>query len=55
MYGIDVPRAMAQVRSDPLAQAKRVYAQDPQPSFVTYGPTSRREVLSLWKQTGGRP
>jgi predicted TIM-barrel fold metal-dependent hydrolase len=40
---------------DRVGQMKRAYLEDPNPSFLTYGPRTRREFLRLYRQTGGRP
>jgi hypothetical protein len=34
---------------------KAAYAQDPNPSFETFGPKTRREFLALVKARAGRP
>jgi predicted TIM-barrel fold metal-dependent hydrolase len=41
--------------SDRLGRAKQSYLEDPDPSFLTYGPRTRREFLQLARLQGGRP
>jgi hypothetical protein len=56
VYGIDVPAQRKHAASDALAREKRAYlAERRDPSFVTYGPKSRREFLALRREQGGRP
>ena len=38
-----------------LAQVKQAYLDNPEPSFVTNGPKTRREFLDLYRLTNGRP
>jgi predicted TIM-barrel fold metal-dependent hydrolase len=38
-----------------LAERRAAYRADPNPSFATYGPKTRREFLALWDARGGRP
>jgi len=52
IYGIDVA---ALHRRGTLAERRAAYRADPNPSFRTYGPQSRREFLALWDARGGRP
>jgi hypothetical protein len=42
-------------RADAVGKAKQAYLEDPDPSFLTYGPKNRREFLSLYQLNGGRP
>ena len=42
-------------RPGELARRRAAYRADPNPSFATFGPTSRREFLQLWEARGGRP
>jgi len=52
VYGIDVP---AMQDSGKLAARRAAYRAAPNPSFQTFGPQSRREVMALWKANGNRP
>jgi predicted TIM-barrel fold metal-dependent hydrolase len=52
VYGIDV--AALHGRGE-LARRRTAYRADPNPSFATFGPRSRREFLQLWDARGGRP
>ena len=40
---------------DRVQKAKDEYLNDPQPSFATYGPRTRREFLALRELLGGLP
>ena len=52
VYGIDVA---ALHRRGTLAERRAAYRADPNPTFNTYGPQSRRDFLALWDARGGRP
>lgn len=52
VYGIDVPAVTV---TGELAERRAAYRAEPNPSFQTYGPKNRREVLALWNAHGGRP
>ena len=51
VYGIDVTA----LQEGELTTKREAYRAEPNPSFQTFGPQSRREVLALWKANGGRP
>ena len=51
VYGLEV----AAIQQSALHSARRTYAENANPSFATYGPTSRRDFLSLHKASGGVP
>jgi hypothetical protein len=55
IYGVDVPSQRKRAASDALARDKQAYAAERDPSFVTYGPKSRREFFALRREQGGRP
>jgi predicted TIM-barrel fold metal-dependent hydrolase len=55
IYGVDPKAAKAKNRDDPVGRAKEVYLQSPSPSFRSYGPRTRREVLALRARSGGLP
>jgi uncharacterized protein len=52
VYGIDV--ASLHERGA-LAERRAAYREGRNPSFATYGPTTRREFLALWDARGGVP
>jgi predicted TIM-barrel fold metal-dependent hydrolase len=51
VYGLDVPA----LRTSALQSTRREYRAAPNPSFATYGPTTRRDFLALYRAEGGRP
>jgi predicted TIM-barrel fold metal-dependent hydrolase len=51
VYGLDV-KAIA---SSALHSARDAYRSEPNPTFATYGPTSRRDFLKLHAAEGGVP
>ncbi len=55
IYGVDVPAQRKRAASDALSREREAYAAERDPSFVTYGPKSRREFLALRREQGGRP
>ncbi|MCH7816956.1 MAG: amidohydrolase, partial [Proteobacteria bacterium] len=46
-YAIDQQEIRALTAVDLVAQEKLAYQQNPQPSFLTYGPKNRREFLNF--------
>jgi predicted TIM-barrel fold metal-dependent hydrolase len=52
VYGIDI--AALHGRGE-LERRRAAYRAEPNPSFATFGPKSRREFLALWDARGGRP
>lgn len=52
VYGIDVAALHDRGR---LAERRAAYRADPNPSFATFGPRTRRDFLALWQQRGGVP
>ncbi len=52
VYGIDVA---ALHNRGALAARRAARRAEPNPSFATFGPKSRREFLALWDARGGRP
>lgn len=52
VYGLDVA---ALKRPGALAARRAAYRAEPNPSFATFGPKSRRDFLALWDARGGRP
>ena len=51
VYGLDVPA----IRAAGLGESRLAYRANPNPSFATYGPSSRRQFLALHARDGGRP
>jgi uncharacterized protein len=54
-YRLDPDEIRKRTAGDRIEQAKAACAADPDPSYLTYGPRSRREFLRLLEITGGRP
>lgn len=54
-YGLTPDEIKKTDVSDPLPDIRTAYRQDPNPSFRTFGPKTRREFLDLWQRTGGHP
>jgi uncharacterized protein len=48
-YGIDPTEIQTKSATDSLAIERRNYREDPNPSFTTYGPKTRREFLAFKK------
>lgn len=51
-YGIEPSMFRKRARVDAIARARAAYAQAPDPSFLTYGPTTRREFMRFLKHSG---
>ena len=51
VYGLDV----AAMRNSELDGRRLAYREQPNPSFATYGPRSRRDFLALHAAESGRP
>jgi predicted TIM-barrel fold metal-dependent hydrolase len=47
VYGLSAAEVKKYTEGDGIAQERLVYREDPQPHFMTYGPKTRREFLSL--------
>jgi predicted TIM-barrel fold metal-dependent hydrolase len=54
-YGIDVAELSRAQRGDALGRAREEYANAPRPSFHTYGPKTRRDMLRLLAFNAGVP
>ena len=52
VYGLDVA---ALHNGGGLGRRRAAYRAEPNPSFATFGPTTRRDFLRLWDARGGRP
>ena len=48
-------RCASKLAKDRVQKSKLDYLNDPQPTFATYGPRTRREWLALREWTGGEP
>jgi hypothetical protein len=55
VYGIDVAELTRAQADDPLSRARAEYANAPRPSFHTYGPKTRRDMLRLLADSDGTP
>jgi uncharacterized protein len=51
-YGIDTAAARRTQKNDLVSRARADYANAPDPSFLTYGPKTRRELLRLRALSG---
>jgi predicted TIM-barrel fold metal-dependent hydrolase len=47
VYGLSAAEVKKYTRRDPIAGQKAAYQERPEPSFLTYGPKTRREFLNL--------
>jgi len=54
-YGIDVEEVLKRARLDPVERRRADYRRRPDPHFLTFGPKTRREFVSLLKARGGVP
>jgi hypothetical protein len=54
IYGVDIPAERKRAASDALTRRKQAYLAERDPSFVTYGPKTRREFFALRGEQGGR-
>ena len=54
-YKLSVNDIRRHTEGDVVAQSKLAYSERPNPSFVTYGPRTRREFLNLQHWHGGEP
>jgi hypothetical protein len=55
VYGLDATALRRRVSKDRVKKARDDYLNDPQPSFATYGPRTRREFLALRELLGDMP
>jgi len=55
VYGLDATALRRRVSKDRVKKARDEYLNDPQPSFATYGPRTRREFLALRELLGDMP
>jgi predicted TIM-barrel fold metal-dependent hydrolase len=55
VYGVDPEKLRQKVRADDLARARAEWRDSGVDRLPALGPRSRREVLALWRDRGGRP
>ena len=55
VYGLKPDALRRKLATDRVQKSKLDYLNDPQPTFATYGPRTRREWLALREWTGGQP
>jgi hypothetical protein len=55
VYGLKPDAMRRKLAKDRVHKSKLDYLNDPQPSFLTYGPRTRREWLALREWTGAQP
>lgn len=55
VYGVDPAEIRAASAGDELSRAREEHLARAGPSFTTYGPRSRRELLALTRARGGKP
>ena len=51
VYDLDVPG----IKTAALDETRSAYREEANPSFASYGPSTRRQFLALHKEHGGRP
>ncbi len=54
-YGISLEEAKKRAAVDGLSKRKHAYLEDPDPSFATYGPKTRRQFLNFRARHGAGP
>jgi predicted TIM-barrel fold metal-dependent hydrolase len=52
-YGVPLERAQKKLASDRVARLRQAYRENPEPSFLSYGPRTRREFFELLRLRGG--
>ncbi len=55
LYGLDPVEVRKKASIDPIGRERTAYTSHRDPSFMTYGPKSRREFMSLLRANGGKP
>ena len=55
VYGLKPDAMRRKLAKDRVQKSKLDYLNDPQPTFATYGPRTRREWLALREWAGGEP
>ena len=54
-YGISADEVLKRARGDVIETRRLAYREDPDPHFLTRGPKTRRQFLTLMSLTGGGP
>ncbi len=54
-YKVDVPAVKKAALSDDFGRLRAAYREDPNPSFLSHGPKTRREFFQLMRANGGLP
>jgi hypothetical protein len=54
-YKIDLEEVTLRASNDPVTRRRQNYKDDPDPSYLTHGPRTRREFLNLLKWQNGQP
>jgi hypothetical protein len=54
-YKIDLEEVTLRASNDPVTRWRQNYKDDPDPSYLTHGPRTRREFLNLLKWQNGQP
>jgi hypothetical protein len=55
IYGLNPTEIMKKAQDDNIGEMRQAYLEEPNPTFMTYGPTTRREFLAQWRARGCRP
>lgn len=53
VYSVELGEVLRTAQTDPIAQRREAYREDPDPHFQTFGPKTRSEFLSNLKARGG--
>ena len=54
-YNIQPEEVIKRARSDEVYRQRQAYRREPNPHYLTYGPSTRRDFLRLKRQSGGQP
>ena len=52
-YRVGVDEVLKRARADDVSRRRAEYRERPDPSYLTYGPKTRREFLALLRARGG--
>ena len=55
VYGLNPEELMQKAQVDTWGKARAAYLPERDPSFLTYGPKTRREFMALLRANGGAP
>src|SRR5262249_3556891 len=55
VYGLNPSEIKRKAETDTWGQERTAYLPEKDPSFLTYGPKTRREFFALLKANGGAP